>query len=374
MHVPAISERAALIKSVLAHTQCNVTDVTVNECASRARGSVAVDLACAVDAAALESLADYAGSCHCDMSDCRAEKEAGSQGPQLHDEHLQKAMRRMAPSTTGEKVSADSGEVSWDDIGGQGAAKQALKEAMQLTRNAADDRAAVSGNMPHPGGLLLHGPPGCSKTMLARAAASDAGMTMLSVKGPELYSRYVGESEKAVKSLFRRARAAAPAIVLLDELDGLAPPRSAELKGEEASSRVLAQLLTELDSGLAERGVFTLAATNRPDMVDGALLRPGRFSRHIHVQPPVSIEERHEILRAHTRGMRFKSEEERNTALAWVASEAPSFTGADLARVCSEAGLNAIARSGESADSVAKEDFESALSLVRRERFRSHER
>jgi ATP-dependent 26S proteasome regulatory subunit len=109
-------------------------------------------------------------------------------------------------------------------------------------------------------------------------------------------------------------------------------------------------------------------------MVDGALLRPGRFSRHIHVQPPVSIEERHEILRTHTRRMRFKSEEERDTAFAWVASEAPSFTGADLARVCSEAGLNAIARSGESADSVAKEDFESALSLVRRERFRSHER
>lgn len=337
--VPTKAERAAILHRCLQSTGASLPHATVQRLAATSRGCVAGDLASTVDIAALEALYEENDTLR------------------LTEKHLRNAVQRVVPSSIGEATVEETG-VTWDDIGGQETAKRAMQEALYLTLRTADTTSEQSS--PHPGGLLLYGPPGCSKTLLAKAAASEAGLSMLSVKGPELYSRYVGDSEKAVKSLFRSAHAAAPSIVLLDELDGLAPPRSAELKGEEASGRVLAQLLSELDSGLAERGVFALAATNRPDMVDAALLRPGRFSRHLHIQPPATPHERLDILRVQTRSTPL-ADDVNAQVLQHVAEQTAGFTGADLSRLCVEAGMNSIARAGRSACTVQVQDIYAAL-------------
>ncbi|KAK4493566.1 hypothetical protein RD792_017753 [Penstemon davidsonii] len=190
----------------------------------------------------------------------------------ITSEDFEKARVKIRPSAMRE-VNLEVPKVSWEDVGGQEEVKQLLKEAVEWPLKFKDAFTRI-GTRP-PRGILLFGPPGCSKTLLARAVASEAGLNFLAVKGPELFSKWVGESEKAVRSLFAKARANEPSIIFFDEIDGLAVIRGKESDGVSVGDRVMSQLLVELD-GLKQRGdVTVIAATNRPDKIDKALLRPG---------------------------------------------------------------------------------------------------
>ena len=274
----------------------------------------------------------------------------------------------------------------WDDVGGLDGVKARLLEALggaeggggggqggAATATTASPPSTTSRTLPPsaadmarvgatpPGGVLLFGPPGTGKTALARAAACAAGRNFFAVKGPELLSAYVGDSEKAVASLFARARAAAPAVVFFDELDGLAParpPDGAPDAGAAACDRVVSQLLTELDGGRAAGGgVLVLAATNRPDALDTALLRPGRFDRCLYVGPPASDADRVAVLRAATRHTPLAPDVD----LGSVAARTPGFTGADLAALARAACLAAVEEGGDGADAVTAAHWEAAL-------------
>lgn len=263
------------------------------------------------------------------------------------------ARTRIRPSALRE-VSVEMPATRWDDVGGMQSVKDSLKEAVEWPQKYPEQLAAMGARPP--GAILLYGPPGCSKTLLGRAVAGEAGLNFLSVKGPELYSKYVGESEKAVVALFARARQAAPAVVFLDELDGLAPPRSSQ--GDSVETRVMATLLQEMDGLHGRAGVTVVAATNRPDLVDAALLRAGRFDRLLQVSPPDSAA-REAILAVHTR----RSPLGPDVNLQVLADRTQYFTGADLKSLIREAGLAALKESFD-APCISGRHFEVALPAV----------
>ncbi|GMN22669.1 hypothetical protein TIFTF001_043556 [Ficus carica] len=217
-------------------------------------------------------------------------------------------------------------KVRWEDVGGQKEVKNQLMEAVEWPQKHQDAFKRI-GTRP-PTGVLMFGPPGCSKTLMARAVASEAGLNFLAVKGPELFSKWVGESEKAVRSLFAKARANAPSIIFFDEIDGLAAVRGKENDGVSVSDRVMSQLLVELD-GLHQRlNVTVIAATNRPDKIDPALLRPG----------PPNESDREEIFRIHLRKIPCSSD----VRIKDLSSLTEGFTGADISSICREAALKAM--------------------------------
>eukprot|EP00898_Chlorokybus_atmophyticus_P005153 jgi/Chlat1/5639/Chrsp369S00865 len=268
------------------------------------------------------------------------------------------ALRRVRPSAMRE-VSLEVPSVSWSDIGGNDDVKQRLQELVTWPQLHSDAFERV-GAAP-PGGVLLYGPPGCSKTMLARAVASASGLNFIAIKGPELLSKWVGESEKAVQMLFARARAAAPSIVFFDEIDGLATSRSrhgAAGGDSGVGDRVITQLLTELDGFHARAGVVIIAATNRPDLVDKALLRPGRLDRLLYVPPP-DEKARAQIFAVHLRSTPHAED----VSLQELASATPGYTGADIAAVCREAALAAL-EEDLSAQCVQRKHFLQALTTV----------
>ena len=197
---------------------------------------------------------------------------------------FERALSEVGPSAMRE-VLIDVPKVHWEDIGGNDTIKQQLKESVNWPLQHPE--AFIRMGIKAPKGILLYGPPGCSKTLMAKALATDGGLNFLAVKGPELYSKWVGESERAVREVFRKARAASPSIVFFDEIDALASKRSSDSdSGGGVANRVLSQLLSELDGIEPLTNVTVVAATNRPDMLDEALLRPGRFDRKIYVGPP----------------------------------------------------------------------------------------
>ncbi|KAL8489267.1 hypothetical protein ACS0TY_025245 [Phlomoides rotata] len=247
---------------------------------------------------------------------------------------FEKARKRVRPSAMRE-VNLEIPKVSWEDVGGQIEVKMQLMEAVLWPQKHRDafDRIGIR----PPSGILLFGPPGCSKTLLARAVASEAGLNFLAVKGPELFSKWVGESEKAVRSLFAKARANAPSIIFFDEIDGLAITRGKESDGVSVGDRVISQLLVELD-GLQDRGSVTvIAATNRPDKIDPALLRPGRFDRLLYVGPPKS-KDREDIFRVHLLRMACSSD----VCISELSRLTEGYTGADISLICREGAIKAI--------------------------------
>ena len=297
----------------------------------------------AASAASAASLADRMdGLSVSSPSDERSERVERSDAPSTvtWDDFLA-ARVRVRPSALRE-VAVEVPKVAWDDVGGLGDVKQRLKEAVEWSERHPDAMSRVGAKPPK--GILLYGPPGCSKTMLARAVASASGRNFLTVKGPELYSKWVGDSEKAVRSLFARARASAPSVVFLDELDGLVGARSSGGgEGPSVHDRLLTQLLSEMDGlqtgrGDASDAVAVVAATNRPDLVDAALLRPGRFDRLLFIPPPRAAEDRAEILRVKLRRTPVGAD----VNLDMLATATHGYTGADLAAVCREAALAAL--------------------------------
>src|SRR5881296_1521151 len=210
---------------------------------------------------------------------------------------FQEALKEVEPSAMRE-VLVEVPDIKWDDIGGLEGVKEELREAIEWPLKYPELFAQM--NAVPPKGLLLYGPPGTGKTLLAKAAANESEANFISVKGPELLNKFVGESEKAVREVFRKARQAAPCVVFLDEVDSIAPVRGSGSGDSNVTERVISQFLTEMD-GLEElRNVVIIAATNRPDIVDPALLRPGRFDRMLLVPPP-DLEARKQIFRIHTK-------------------------------------------------------------------------
>ncbi|KAK6263322.1 hypothetical protein QUC31_009138 [Theobroma cacao] len=252
-------------------------------------------------------------------------------------EDFEKARVKVRPSAMREVI-LEVPKVNWEDVGGQREVKNQLMEAVEWPQKHQDAFKRI-GTRP-PTGVLMFGPPGCSKTLMARAVASKAGLNFLAVKGPELFSKWVGESEKAVRSLFAKARANAPSIIFFDEIDSLAVIRGKESDGVSVSDRVMSQLLVELD-GLHQRvDVTVIAATNRPDKIDSALLRPGRFDRLLYVGPP-NKNDREDIFRIHLRKIPCSSD----VSLKELAHLTEGCTGADISLICREAAVAALEES-----------------------------
>ncbi len=245
------------------------------------------------------------------------------------------ALGGIAPSALRE-VFTEIPDVSWDEVGGMEEAKAALREAVEwpLRYPAAFTQA---GTRPAKG-ILLSGPPGGGKTLLAKAVAHESGVNFISVKGPELLSKWVGESEKGIREVYKKARQAAPCIVFLDEIDALAPQRG-DGGGNHVTERVVSQLLTELDGIEELHGVVTLATTNRPDILDSALLRPGRFDLQIEIGLP-DAPTRRAILAIHTGRQPLADDVD----LDALTARTENCMGADLAGICREAGMEAIRR------------------------------
>ncbi|MCL5105844.1 MAG: AAA family ATPase, partial [Candidatus Marsarchaeota archaeon] len=206
-------------------------------------------------------------------------------------------------------------------------------------------------------GVLLVGAPGTGKTLLAKAVATEREANFISIKGPELLSKYVGESEKATREIFRKARMAAPCIIFIDEIDSIATPRDSGEDSTLVGQRVVDTLLTEMD-GLQEiKNVIVVAATNRPDMIDPALLRPGRFDKIIEIPIP-NEKAREEIFKVHTKKMPL----EKDVSVKEIASAAVNYTGAEIENVCREAGMNAIRNKRKK---VTRDDFVIAFKEVK---------
>ncbi|NYZ79293.1 CDC48 family AAA ATPase [Candidatus Micrarchaeota archaeon] len=264
------------------------------------------------------------------------------------------AMRDIQPSALRE-VFVEIPNVKWEDVGGLEDVKRELKEAVELPLKS-PEKFTKMGIRPVRG-ILLVGLPGTGKTLLAKAVATESEANFISVKGPEFLSKWVGESEKAVRELFRKARMAAPCIVFIDELDSVASFRGSFDEGTRVAERIVNSLLTEMDGLQNLKNVVVLAATNRPDMLDPALLRPGRFDKVIQLPAP-DEKMRLEIFKIHTKGMPLAKDVE----LKELAKKSEGYTGADIEGLCREAGMFAI-RGGS--EDVNMSHFIEALSQVR---------
>ncbi len=247
---------------------------------------------------------------------------------------FQAALREVEPSTTRE-VYVEVSETSWDDIGGMEKTKDMLTEAVEWPLRYPE--VYSNAKVEPPRGVLLAGPPGSGKTLIARALANQCEASFISIKGPELLSKWVGESEKGIREIFRRAKQAAPCIVFFDEIDALAPRRSGGEIDGQVGNRVIAQLLTEMDGIEGREGVIVLAATNRPELIDPALLRPGRFDMVVELAYP-NEEERRAIFAVHTRGRPLAPE----ITLEELAALTEGRSGADIEAICRRASLLAL--------------------------------
>jgi transitional endoplasmic reticulum ATPase len=243
--------------------------------------------------------------------------------------------------------------VHWDDAGGLDDVKQHLIEAVEWPIKTPEIFTKL-GIRP-PKGILLYGPPGCGKTLLARAVATESEANFISIKGPEVFSKWVGESEKAIREVFRKARMAAPSIVFLDEIDSLTPRRGMGMSDSGVSERVISQLLTEMDGITTLQDIVVIAATNRPDMVDTAVLRPGRFDRLIYVPEP-DEKSRLQILKIYTKGMPISKDVDLNQ----ITIATKYYSGADIESLCREAAMHALRKNVNSTE-VTMKDFQDAL-------------
>jgi len=279
------------------------------------------------------------------------------------------ALKDVEPSAMRE-VLVEVPTVKWEDIGGLKDVKLELQEVVEWPLKYPELFEHMDANPPK--GVLLYGPPGTGKTLLAKAVANESEANFISVKGPELLSKWVGESERAVREIFRKAKQAAPSIIFFDEIDAIAPVRGGGYGDSHVTERVISQLLTEMD-GLEElRGVVVIAATNRPDIVDPALLRPGRFDKLLYVPLP-DFEARKEILKIHTKRKPLAEDVD----IDELARRTEGYTGADLAAVCNTAVMLAIrecimnsknpeeARKNAKSLKVYKRHFEEALKKVK---------
>jgi len=268
---------------------------------------------------------------------------------------FEEALKEVMPSGIRE-VFVEIPNVTWDQIGGLEDLKQKLIESVDwpLSHPKIFERMGIN----PPRGILLYGPPGCGKTLLARAVANESKANFISIKGPELLSKYVGESEKAIREVFRKAKMAAPCIIFFDEFDSIAPSRGRHTTDSGVSEKVLSQFLTELDGLEVKKDIIVIAATNRPDILDPALIRPGRIDRILLVPAP-DEDEREKILKIFTKGMPLAA----NIDLNGLNKQLDGFSGADVETLCREAGMIAL-RENLRARKISEEHFKAATESV----------
>ncbi|MFX0187490.1 MAG: CDC48 family AAA ATPase [Candidatus Hodarchaeota archaeon] len=274
---------------------------------------------------------------------------------QVTPNDFEQALKEVMPSGIRE-VFVEVPNVTWDQIGGLDDLKQKLIEAVDwpLSHPKIFSRMGIT----PPKGILLYGPPGCGKTLLARAIATESKANFISIKGPELLSKWVGESEKAIREVFRKAKMAAPCIIFFDEFDSIAPTRGRHTSDSGVSEKVLSQFLTELDGLEVKKDIVVIAATNRPDILDPALIRPGRIDRILLVPPP-DENGTLEILKIYTRDMPLTS----NLKLTTLNQIVKGFSGADIETYCREAAMIAL-RENIRARKISEEHFREARELV----------
>jgi transitional endoplasmic reticulum ATPase len=270
-------------------------------------------------------------------------------------EDFTNAFKEITPTAMRE-VEVEVPTVHWNEVGNLESVKMELKESVEWPLKNANLFSKMG--IKPPKGILLFGPPGCGKTLLARAVATESEANFISIKGPEVFSKWVGESEKAIREVFRKARMSSPAIIFFDEIDSLVPRRGSGFGDSGASDRVISQLLTEIDGIVSLQDVVVLAATNRPDIVDPAVLRPGRFDRLIYVPEP-KREGRLEIFKIHTKDMPL----EKGVKLEELAQNTEGFSGADIESLCREAAMITLRKDMRS-KKVAYEDFQEALKKI----------
>lgn len=339
-----IPDRAGRMQILSIHTRGMplTGDVDLNSVSSMTHGYVGADLAALCREAAMACLRRSVDSI--DLSNDRVPYEQLSRlGVSMAD--FTQAFQVVVPSAIRE-VHVEVPDVRWQDVGGLESVKRDLQEAIVWPLQHANlfAKAAVRPAK----GLLMTGPPGVGKTLLAKAAATESQVNLISVKGPELLSKMVGESERAVREVFRKARQAAPCILFFDEVDGLCTTRSNSQSDSGVSDRVLTQFLAEMDGVEELCGVFVLAATNRPDRVDPALRRFGRFETTIEIGLP-DLASRTQILAVHLNNKPIDG----SLDLAELATKTAGFSGADLAALCSAAARHAIRRTVEAIDHAA---------------------
>ncbi|MBC7375220.1 MAG: AAA family ATPase [Frankiales bacterium] len=336
--LPDRGQRARLLE-VATRGMPLAQDVVVEDLAGRTPGFVAADIASLVREAGLRAAA----------------RQRDTDAPTVATGDFDAALE-VVRATSMEGATLDIERITLDDVGDMVEVKAALTEAVLWPLQYPDtfDRLGVA----PPRGLLLYGPPGCGKTFLVKAIAGSGQANVLSVKGAELLSKWVGESERAVRELFRRARESAPSIVFLDEVDALAPVRGQSSDGG-TTDRVVAALLTELDGVESLRDVVVIGATNRPDLIDPALLRPGRLERLVFAPPP-DAEARALILQAAAKGVPFEA----GIDLASFGARTERFSAADCTALVREAALTAM-RESMAATVVTAAHLEDALTRVR---------
>ncbi|KAI9090438.1 P-loop containing nucleoside triphosphate hydrolase protein [Phlyctochytrium arcticum] len=343
--VPTPSARLDILKILLQDVPNSLSDAQLLQLASSTHGFVGADLAALCREAGLNTI-----------QRCRQTSEqvyAPESSIMITMEDMLKSQLGIRPSAMRE-ILLEVPKVRWSDIGGQADVKQKLKEAIEwpLKHPEAFERFGIR----PPKGILLYGPPGCSKTLMAKAMATESGLNFMAVKGPELFSKWVGESERAVKEIFRRARAASPSIIFFDEIDAIAVRRGSG--DASVGDRVLSQLLAEMDGIEQLTNVTIVAATNRPDILDSALLRPGRIDRILYIAPPDAAS-RLQILEMRLKVMACAE----NINLAQLVDWSDGFSGAECVSFCNEAAFKAMEECFDN-PKVAMQHFEHARSTV----------
>ncbi len=269
-------------------------------------------------------------------------------------DNFQEAFGNVQPSALRE-VFVEKPNIRWTDVGGLESVKVQLKEAVELPLKKPEIFQEM-GIRPIKG-VLLVGAPGTGKTLLAKAVATEREANFISIKGPEILNKYVGESERSIRELFRKAKMAAPCIIFIDEIDSIAQARDVDTSDSIVTERVVDTLLTEMDGLQSMKNIVVIAATNRPDNVDPAMLRPGRFDKIIEIPMP-GEESRLDIIKVHAKNMPLA----KNVNLTEIAKATENYTGAELENLCREAGMNAIRNSKKT---VSKADFDFALTEVK---------
>src|SRR5260370_1650607 len=329
------------------------SDVNLNRLSDISHGYTGADISALCREAAMKSLRRYLPQIN--LEDERIPSAMPAK-MEVNLDDFMNAYREITPTAMRE-VYVEVPSVQWADVGGLTDIKQELQEAVEwpLKKPEVFKRIAIR----PPKGILLFGPPGCGKTMLARAVATESEANFISIKGPELFSKWVGESEKGIREVFMKGRSPAPSIIFFDELDSAAPRRGMGSDDSGASEHVISQLLTEMDGIEALVNVVVIGASNRPDMIDPAILRPGRFDRLIFVPAPDHAT-RLQILKIHTRNMPLAE----GVDVDQSTRQAAGYSGADMEAVCRETGLNSFRR-GINEKKGEMEELSDALERVK---------
>jgi len=326
-------------------------DVMLEEIAAMTHGFVGADLASLAREAALIALRRVLPTIKYDADDPLPAEMLEKITIVAHD--FVESLKMVRPSALRE-VLIEIPNIKWEDVGGLQDVKQKLQEAVEWPLKYPDAFTRM-GTTP-PRGILLYGPPGTGKTLLAKAVATESQANFISVKGPELLSKWVGESEKAVRDIFKKARQASPCIIFFDEIDSMAPRRGSD--ENHAIERVVNQLLTEIDGIDTTHDIVIIGATNRPDLLDTALLRPGRFDRII-LTPAPDTKSRFDIFKVHTKSMPLG----KDVDIDHLAKHTEGYAGADIEAVCREAAINAL-RESMDAKTVNQKHFDLAIKTV----------